>query len=290
MDPLIEGYIQETFHSDTCDTLRRCFELFDLFEYPDAELNFINLLMTEDHDSPQAIQDHFTTFIHEQLDYILHAHLVKLNESVYLHQKVALVDGLFAIQHLNDYSSIVHALESSLDDEEKFSEVISHCCSLQPMAVMSVLQSVDGGMLNNLKQFINEREVEEGKTMTSFTELQKKIIDNIRLFKMYMGDRHAIAFMMVDANVIIGQPLERYVTFIEDVLKNDDHDQLAIDIFSLLLMTDEGINSPIQCFRKHTGLLLDDLHSVSRIDTLLLGIEGDFEKFKVNIKMTKDQA
>lgn len=289
MDPVIEAYIEQTFHPEKCQIIIQIFDVLEAFAYPDYQSPYVNLIMTMDNYNQQDVQDHFTTLLHEQLDYVVHAHLIRLNEATPLWEKVNICEALAKIQNLDDYSNIAVVLESELDPEEKMADVLSQCCALTVHGLLPYIFNVEDSVLKQLKKYIQEKEETEGVTLTSFTELQKKIIKNLRSFKAFLEEekRHAVGIFLLENNVLIGQPLERYVPFVDECLRASDYEQVALDIYSLILLTDEGFNNPIHHFKKHTGLLLDDLHSISKVDILVNQIAGRFEMFKAKLKTTK---
>lgn len=290
MDTLIEGYIKNTFHPDFCDLIKEAFILMDNFELPDYEFDFVNLLLSSDDAMPQATQDHFTTLIHQKLDFIIHSHLITLNDTTALHQKVAVLEGLYAVQHLNDYSNIVTILDSEYDHEEKLAEILEQVANITSLEFLTILKKFDKAILDTLKNYIYGKELNEGKIFTSYTETQRNIINNLKLFKKFNNDKKCLGIHLLDSSVLIGAPLKAYVPYVNDYLTNNDYKQLSLDLFSLLLLSNEGFNNPILAFRKHSGLLLDDLHSITKIDTLLTGLMLSFDKYKNNLEISGASA
>lgn len=292
MDELIASYIEETFHPDLNDTIHRAFNLMENFELPDYESAFIDLLMVEDTDLPQNIQDHFTTILHQKLDEILHAHLIKPMEAAHLHEKVGLLTGLFNIQHMSDYTSIIHTLEASYDDIERLAEVLSNCCEMTPIAIENMIDEFNPSILETLKQYVYGVERNTATIMTDQAELERKIIRNLRLFKEYFADSKQtytpLGLYMLESDALVGQDLELYVPFIDAQLKHTDYPKLAVDVFSLLLLTEKGYLNPVDTFKKCSGWLLDDLTAITRVDPLLLSLSSAFDKFK-HLKSTETE-
>lgn len=287
MDPLIETYIHRTFHPETVDSIAHSFRLMDAFELQDYEQDFVELLMVEDMDLAQNVQDRFTTLLHIKLDKIIHAHLLLLNDAATLYEKNAIAEGFLNIQELEDYSNIIIVLEAGYDPEEKLAQILSQCCTLQPLAIEILIERFDPATLDMLKTYIYNKEANDGKIMTSFTELQKKIIKNLRTLKAFTAGKSCLGLMLMNAGMLIGQPLERYMPFVDDSMRNNDYDQLALDVFSLILLTDEGFNNPVITFRKRSGLLLDNIMQISRVDALVAQLSAAFETYKSNLQITE---
>lgn len=289
MDPVIDAYIQETFHPEKCQVIVQAFQVLEDFAFPDFQSPYVELVMTMDQYNAQDVQDHFTTKLHEQLDFVVHSHMIRLNEATPIWEKVNICEALFKIQNLDDYTNIAVVLESELDPEEKMADVLSQCCALTVHGLLPYVFEVSDSVISQLKTYIHEKEETEGKTLTSFTELQKKIIQNLRLFKAFLESekRHAVGIFLLEHNVLIGQPLERYIPFVDECLRANDYEQVALDAYSLILLTDEGYNNPIHHFKKNTGLLLDDLHSITKVDVLINQIAAGFERFKNDLKTEK---
>lgn len=288
MDPIIEAYIKSTFHPDLVDVIAEAFRIMTEFDLQDFDLEMIDLLMTEEMDQPQNIQDHFTTLLHSKLDIVVHAHLIRLSETTPLHEKVAFLEGLFAIQHQADYSAIGSLLENEFSPEDKFAEVLAHCSTLTATAIFTMIDRIDPAIIESLKQFIATKEGNEGKLTTPYTDTQREIIKNLRQFKTFLKGKTAMGVLLAESHVLLGQPLERYVPYADELLKSTNYEQVALDVYSLLLLTPEGHINPLFAYRKHTGLLLDTLEASSRVDVLLTGLVGAFEKFKDTTNIVRD--
>ncbi len=286
MDILVEGYLKAVFHPETIDTIHHAFDLFEKFDLQDYESDFVNLLMAADDQLPQATQDHFITFVHQKIDLILHAHLLNLSEFTPLHQKVAVLDGLYAVQHLNDYSNIITILEGEFSHEEKLAEVLAQVCDITAMAFLSVLDGFDQTTIDTLKNFVYGKLGNEGHLVSTYTERQLKIVELMKEFKKFRQGKNCLGLMLLDSNVLIGQPLDSYVPYINDYLTSQDYDELIVNIFSLILLTDEGLNNPLLVFRKHSGTLLSDLQSITKVDTGITHLQLAFDKWKNDQEVT----
>jgi hypothetical protein len=293
MDPLIEDFIKETFHPDMADTITHSFKLMTDFGLEDHQSEMINLLMSDDLLEPQTLQDQFLQMVLNKLRELEVAHTLVLSPEISLWDRNEILSGLFAIQHLNDYSLIVTALETTLDPEEKLAEALAHCCALSADRIVSLVEHIDPLTLSRLQEFIHQREVNSGKVITCFTELQKRIIENLRLFKAYCAHEkieHAMGVRMVETGMLMGQPLEHYMPFVSEALEHDNVRQLAIDIFSLLMITDDGSNNPLVAYKKHSGQFFDDLNLISQVDSVMISISGAFESFKNHSTVVKEST
>lgn len=291
MDNLIEAYINETYHPDLVDTMKKAFSLFEAFELPDYESEFLDLLMMGDMESSQNVQDHFTTILHKKLDTVIQCHLISPMEAAHIHEKVGLIESLYNIQHLTDYTSIVHTLEADYDPIERLAEVLSVCGEMTPLAIENIILDFNPSILETLKQFVYAKEAETNTILTSTQELQRKIIKNLRAFKDFLGTDLALSFkgkstiglQMLESNVMVGQDLELYIPFIDAQLKHQDYPKLALDIYSIILLSGEGFSNPVGVFKKNCGWLLDDLIAISKVDPLYMTIANAFDKYKLTV-------
>jgi hypothetical protein len=296
MDLLIEAYIQETFHPDLVDTMKKSFRLMDDFDLPDYESEMIELLMMEDMDLPQNTQDHFVTCLHKQLDRILHFHLILPMEISSIYEKTELVEALFNIQHLADYSEIINTLEADYDPIEIFSEVMSHCCEMPALAIENMVLKFNPSIIESLKTYIYNKQADTGVILTDVDERKRKIIRNLRTFKDFLTTKplqfyketNALGLSILEAGALVGQDLTLYVPFIDTHLQGTNYPQLAIDIYSVLLISKEGFDNTLGTFRKNSGWLLMDLLTISKVDPLVVNIAGAFDKYKLTLEMQKD--
>lgn len=292
MDNLIEAYIGETFHPDLVDTIKKAFSLFEAFELPDYESEFIDLLMMEDMELSQNVQDHFTTILHKQIDTIIQFHLITPMEASHIHEKVSLLEALYNIQHLNDYTTIIHTLEADYDPLERLAEILSSCSEMTPLAIENMILDFNPSILDTLKQFVYGKETDTKTILTDNQELQRKIIRNLRTFKDFLTTNLALSFknhtgiglQMLESNVMVGQDLELYIPFVDAQLKHTDYPKLALDIYSIILLSSEGYINPVGVFKKNAGWLMDDLTAISKVDPLIMILTNAFDKYKLTLE------
>lgn len=298
MDNLIEAYLQETFHPDLVDTMRKAFRLMDDFDLPNYEDEYLDLLMMEDMDLAQNIQDHFTTLLHKHLDAILQFHLITPMESTHLFEKTELVSALYQFQHLIDYAEVLHALEGDYDPEERFAQAMSQCCELTPLGIENMLWHMNPSIVESMISYIYNKQSDTSTILTDKEERNRKIVSNVRLFKSFLETKpfnfydevEALGIHMLSANALPGQALTLYVPFVDAQLKHTNYGKLAVDLYSLLILSAEGFDNPVDTFKKNSGWLMDDLLAISKTDPLFMMVANAFDKYKLKLTMEKDNS
>lgn len=284
MDILISNYLQDSFTPELKTQLQTAFRLYDSFELQDYESDFIDLLMMQEMSHAEDTHDQFIMIVNEKLDFIINEHRLKLTDEATLYHKVQILEALYAVQHLNDYSNIAIVLESNEDPEIQLTDILSQLCELKAATIFPLIESFDPSALDLLKQFVYGREEATGMPMTSLIELQKKVLENFKLFLVFaeknLKTQKPLAVHVVESGFMVGQPLERYIPFVKDGLNAVNFDQLSVDVLSIILLTDEGYNNPLITYRQHSHLLLDELTIITRVDSILVHILGLFETYR----------
>lgn len=283
MDLLTSKYFEANFNPEVVNLFSRTFNAFDDFNLPDYEIGYANVLGMEDNISPEDMKDAIVGLTYDNIKTIFEAHSFQLNSEATFSERVEILEGLYKLQGLSDYTTVMAELGTSETEDEKFAEVLSQVTTLSTETILSILGQVEPIFIETLQSFVEEKEKALGHKLTSSVELQRKIVDNLKTFKAFMDSelkqKTAIGFTVVDSNVILGQPLESYMPFVKDGLVSGDLDQLTLDIYSVILLTDEGYNDPLVTYRKYSHLLLDDAMSIARVDSLLLNLISKYHTY-----------
>ncbi len=283
MDNLIKAYVEANFNTEVVNLFARAFNAFDDFNLPDYEIGYFNIIGMEDNISPEDLKDAFVNLTYDSIKTIFTAHLVYFSEEITFSEQVEILEGLFKLQNLSDYTAVMTELATSETDEEKFATILSQITILSMETILNLVTEIDPAFMSTLQTFVEEKEKALGHKLSSSVELQRKIVDALKTFKVFMESelkqKTAIGFTLVESNVILGQPLRSYLPFVKDGLVSANLEQLTLDIYSLILLTDEGYNDPLVTYRKYNHLLLDDPMSIARVDSLLLNLISKYHAY-----------
>lgn len=276
MDDLIIGYIQDRFTDELQEEIIRSFDLFDFFEYNQAYSGFVDILMNASYESSESTQDKFISELHKKLDYVLQQHTIVTVEDTDIWTKNELLTALGRLQHLEDYSAVIHTLESMVSDEEELSIILSDVCALDEQTVMSAISEFNPTVLETLKTYIYQIESERDVS----TERPLKLIEGLRLFTTEVC-KDSIVAKLLQSGLLPGQRFETYLSFVQSDLHVENNTvKTAENILSLLIASSDGYNAPITVYRKYSMQILGNLNLVTEVEVKILGLIAKYSEIK----------
>lgn len=276
MDELIEVFLDNFFTEEFKDEVLRSFSLFEAFEYQTAYSSFIDLINEQSYASSDNLKDRFVKELQQKLDYILTQHMVALNPAATVYEKNEVLTALFRIQHLEDYTGVIRTLEGNESDEYQLAIILSELCALDETRLMTLIESCRREMLVKLKEFIYAKE----KNQPIVEEVDKDLIRHLKLFFATLGRVHTAADL-VESGVLTGAPFETYLPFVENVLiVQNNPAQTALNILSIIYLSENGYKNPIEVYRQYSFQLLKDLNTVSRLEVTVWALIKKLEEAK----------
>jgi hypothetical protein len=289
MDLMIEGYVKDNFHPDMATEIFRTMEIFDNFDLRDYELALKDIVIGADESIPEETHDRFINQLQIKQNYILQQHSVIVNDDIKIGEANELLDAFLLIQDLADYVPVLVVLESDMEDIEKFIEIMSQLSMLTTEDIFPLIQSFSPSLLENMKKYAYQKELNNNE-MQPYSEEERRILDNFKLFRLFVKNRHAAGIQLLTSGILIGQTLADYLPYVGNELKKEDKVQVSLDIISLLLLTKDGYNNPIKAFREMDQRLFDDVADNMRIDTIIMQGIGEFEAFKAKHRIEGGQS
>lgn len=274
MDEILKDYIESTFNFEMKLEIYKSFNLFFDYSLENFEEDFIEITMLESKTAKEDNQDRFIILLNEKIDFIVRAHQLKLSEEATLEQKNELLRALFRLQSLEDYTGVISILETTESNLEKFAIIIADISNLDEATVHELVISDDFTLLASLKSYIYLKEDSEYQEVNESEEVVEQAKHFFKFFDGdYVGRRLA-------KSVLLGQRFESYLPFIEDSIVVPDNDETAINILSIIYISSDTFNDPLNSYRKHSLRILHDLNAVSKIEEHVIGLIGKFEEYK----------
>lgn len=296
MDSLIYNYIHEVCHPDAVEEILSSFILFNQFSLEFPEGDFIDILMNESNTDQITRQAKFVQTIHNKLDFIIKAHEVELVSEATLRQKNAILFALYKFIDIADYSRIKVITETQQDPAEVFSEIIAHLSVLTEAEVFSLVSNIDPNFIKNVKSYLEQRDIILGKTGEALNVFQNKVIDNYKKFLEFYKSTEKyskyplLSQALLEADLPIGRPLDKYKTYYGQFVNYTEIDELLINLMGFLLLTEEGYANLFACFRKNSNLIFSELDTISRVDTGLMKIMGEYTNYLLSKSDTKEKV
>lgn len=273
MDELLQSFVSTYFTEELQQEIRRSFSLFDFFEYDQAYSGFIDIIMNESNLGGDAMRDLFIEELHRKCNFVLDQHELELSEETTIPEKNEFMQALAQLQHLEDYTGVIRTLENMEQDEIQFAQIVSELSMLSETQVLSLVVNFNPRVLKILKEFIYSKESETP------AEPNAKLIANLRMFDAVFGQNH-IGYHLMRAEVRLNERFESYLSYVKDELVVEDDEQCALNILSLIYLSNDGFNSPLTVYRKYSHHLLQNLDRVSRVEVKVLNLLGRMNERK----------
>lgn len=258
-------FAEDTFADEVVDNIRKSFSLFEAYDYQDAYQGMYEIATDE---SSTTIDSRMSLFIIElcsQLDFIVKQHLILVDDDTTLKQRLVLLDALYRLQHLESYAAIDAILGSEQDPIDKMSLILEDLTEYDQGYFLTILKEVDRRSIFLLEKFVETKlSPEETKPV------DKKLIERIKLFNHTLGKEN-IGCAMVEAGMAVGYPFDVYLPFISNDILDDSDEVTALNILSVLYITDTQYGQMVQVFRE----VADKLMPIDKVGN----VEGYIFKF-----------
>ena len=270
MDETILRFISTHFTEPLTREFTRAFRAALYWEVDDLWTNYHNLLSKESDITPEDMMDGFTEETFSLFERIWGTNIV-LNESATLEDHNNICDAIMTIGLLSPvgYSDITKILASDMDDHERFSHLIASVSTMDEHHLMTILDNVEGFIFDNLKELCDSTTHYEDRRFDGVT----KIIENFKSFIAIHGDNN-IGSRLVKANVTVGLPLEKYGLYFQDHLDTSSMDNLALDVLSLIYISEGGLSDTLGVYRSNSGLISQDIAIVSTVEGKMMNLIG----------------
>jgi hypothetical protein len=266
MDDILTQYIDHTFSPELGNEIYRSFLLFNSFDLNDIYSEFIDLLTYTDNFTSNEIQDKFYTIVLTKVNTIIKAHNIELTEEASLTDRNEILIALYALIDLEDYVPIVMVLESLETPEDKLSLILSDYCALDQLTILSLIHGFNPNVLKLLKEYCYSKEKE---TLDTGEKVRNSILGRLKIFFDLYGTNN-LGYVLACNDIVLGEPFSSYLPYLEEIIVNHDNDELAINILSIIYLTDKGITSPLELFTEVSFSLLGDINKISRIEGLIM--------------------
>jgi hypothetical protein len=282
MDEILQHYIETSFSFEFQDELKRSLEIIDTFQ-SDFILDKLNDIINQPDEEVEADvkKDQIAKVIKDQVRLIVSQHSIFLTEEATLFECNEFANILFLLQHLEDYSTVIRELESFNDDHLLISEIFSNFSVIDVTHFMTLIDKVGDNFIVNLKSFIYQKEKLLQRDITS----SRPIVEAFKIFLECFENQKSIGEGIVKNNVPLGQKLDIYLEFI--TLDKTDLPKCAFDLFSLILISSEGLNAPLMTFRKYSDSIFGDLNTISSVEVELSKLINRFNDYR---KMKNEKA
>ena len=276
MEEIILDNLEARVSTEHKTEVEIAFSLLDKFYEEDITQDFIDHLSREDEDHKENIQDGFFAILDDKIRFIFNQHKLTISTEARLSEKNQLLSSLYRIQNLEDYQEIEPILQSERAADEMIADMFSLYCELEAPHILSILDSVADELINLIKIMVDDKSRfgEDTPTVT----YDPKLVEALRVFRKH-GGAEAIGFKLIEGGFPIGLKLQRYLPFVQEHLHSViDDKELLLDVYSLILVSEGGFDSPQLFFRDNAHFFTTDTNKITKLDVGVVQLFSELSK------------
>lgn len=280
-DDEILGYILANYSPEYAADLQAALSLLYSFgvEIQDTLCEMIYDPSADDKDTHRV---GFSNAIQQGIVMLLCTHGVDVEETK-LCESNAILSALQLVQNTDNPVPYLRVIElNTIDNEEKLVRILKDFCYLDEGKLHTFITGVTDTLISLLYTTLLQLEQRDLADVEPTTD-PMIIINNFRQFESCFGKStfgHAILFSGMRA----GLPIRLYLAYLDSSQHATEREQVALDIYSLLLLGEDTYQGPIAAYRGLTEALIGDLKEAQAVEVELQKIQEKFEQFKKETK------
>lgn len=280
MDNVILNWFYNNFSQEENLLYNECFNIFDYYEIIYINDQLINLVSCEQLEDKNLINKEIKNLINDTLDTIINQQDIFLNtnEDIFIVEKVNLIKTLLLIQNIDEPTNILALLETDLDDNEKFNEIISRHSELTTIRLEEIIDRIGIFVLNSIKELLYKKEKQK-YSLEDNVELERKIIKKLKLYKNYIDNDNLLAFkLFTDNSISVGNSLKYYLDLATGEISGK-LEEIADNLLSIILLTKEGYNNSYKTYKDNLELLKIPKEHIQELNQVMLNKVTNFEDY-----------
>lgn len=278
MLPEIEYFIDTYFIEGVKKNILESFNILDDLEI-EYNNEFIAIVMTEGDVDNSQLTDNFKLTLENLITQALKEHGVILTEEADLEFKNKVMHAIITLPYYEGTEDINGVLDSPEEPNYKFADLIDHVCELPLMTIYSKIESVNPDIFKRLSEIMNRSLIKIDEDEQSKQEINNKIISKLKNIKTFTKYYKALGFTLVNNNIVLGSDFSQYTTYADKHFEYLTIEEIAVEVFVLLSMSNEGFEKPLITFREHSQNLFSDLDKITKIDIKLNNLVIGYDKF-----------
>jgi len=288
---LIDKYIATQFHPDLGMELQRSFRLFEDFGLEDFESDFDSILMQEAVLMTEETRSWFLNTFHEKLDSIFNQCSISLMVDIDIYHKNEILFALDTVQHLLDYQDILPLLEADLPNEEILASILFLYCELSQETLLDSIQSVKSILITTMKRYFNDKDSNRSM-LPNESDMLKELINVNKMFYLYNKSIETIGSRLIMAETLLDRSIDEYLSIAGDIDVKRPIKDIALDVYSILLLTYDGYVETLLSYRKNSHLFFgsNDVSFIQKVDIELTRQIQLFSSFISDERMKERQT
>ena len=276
------GYIETTFNEVLKPIIYNTFSMLETFGISFYEDKYVDLLHREFSIDSSDRQDTFTSMLREDVFDILkeHAVVLDLEQEPNLTELNHIAKGLLMFQTQEDYQPLTYILNNETSDKEKFIAVIHTLTDFSIYRLMELIESVGGNLIPSMLQFAKDSQVEDTPE-----QFDKGWLVHVAKFFKFIDETPCLGLELFTngyVNLELSEVIDLLPYELDSKIKPNislNTPQVALDVLSVLIVTKDNYNKPLEKLDEHLYTFFSDLNEVSRIKPIIVTMVTDFSNY-----------
>lgn len=276
-------FLMDNATNEERDLVTDAFSIFDDYYPPSIREGYEEYLFTQDEtlvDTGEALNN-IVTLTRYYLLNLLQTHEVIVNEEIDLKRLLTITEGLLAINIYEDTQTILDILNLDIDNEEKFSEIVSLMTDMSASDILIELESVSDALLTRIKNQGKEtpkKEESEGDDVDAVTR--------IRQYYQFTPLKDLFLFDLIKNGLKVGYPFKTYIDLLGRRFESLEVNTCAHTLFAMALMSTDGFSNPKGMIHEFIGKVISDLNMITKIDIELTTLLLQYQKYTDQLKVS----
>lgn len=284
MNEELISFAERIFNPIFVQTVKKTFSLFEAFDHQNAYGTLFEIVIDESNSTIDDRALRFSVELASQLKYVASQHLLSLSDDASIADYLVVLEALFRLQHLEDYTEIESILSTTDDAIDQMAQILETLCEYDQGRLLTILDDVQPRALSLLKEYIEtvRRMKDEPPEV-----IQRALVDRFRLFSQVLGEEN-LGSILVEAGMRLGYEIELYLPYLERKLGEGTPEEMALNILSVITISDTPSGEILKCFRDISERILPTPGIAGVVEQQMMKLLNQLEEAR-KVKNEQDQ-
>lgn len=272
-------FIEISFTDTQLPLIMDSFSMFERFSFQDYEDKYMDLIYDDENTDTVSRDQAFVNLIEGDLLSIVEMHGIRLSKdfTVSTAEFLDICSMLLLIPNLEDKSAVRYRALSGEDARTVFVQLLDRYTSITMLRAMDIVESVTEGLLDTIKELCGQEDEEtlvliDRNHRTYISKFFDFIKNSECLGLTYYEQGYATKVTTGELLELLTFSMDEYI----DKLMLTKPEQAALDILSILIITKEEYELPLNKFKHLSESFTSTMTNVTRISHIMFNIMNDF--------------
>lgn len=244
MDILILNFIDDNYTEEMGAELLKSFLLFEEYQLAEYELQYLDLLLSQDLYEPTEIASQFIKITKDKIKYIIELQGIKLTDEVAITELNKIADALYTLQNSADLYFIEDAIYSEyMNPMESICEVIVNLVNIEKSTLYTAISYVDPNTIDRIKEILSvldeKQSVTSQKDQVTIYDIFERLVDK----DLTVDGGDLLGRRIIDSGFTLGLSFNSYMNIVGDMEYGVD--MYSANIFSIYILSEDFKNGNI---------------------------------------------